>query len=116
MPKWKKGESGNPGGRPKVLEELRDLARGHAPAAIKELARLALKAKSEQARVAAIRELLDRGYGKPTMPIEGFVETAAQNEAGGGVMEIVFVSPDGHRCADVRGLSPPLPAAGVPRN
>jgi len=31
---------------------------------LQELARLAIKAKSEAARVAAIRELLDRGYGK----------------------------------------------------
>jgi hypothetical protein len=60
------GRSGNPSGRPRVIEELRKLARAHAPEAIKELARLALKAKSETARVAAIRELLDRGYGKPT--------------------------------------------------
>ena len=61
---FKKGESGNPGGRPKVIAELRALARAHAPDAIKELARLAIKAKSEAARVAAIRELLDRAYGK----------------------------------------------------
>ena len=31
-----------------------------------ELARLAVKAKSELARISAIRELLDRGFGKPT--------------------------------------------------
>ena len=60
---FKKGESGNAGGRPKVIAELRELARAHAPDAIKELARLAIKAKSEAARVAAIRELLDLGYG-----------------------------------------------------
>jgi hypothetical protein len=60
------GRSGNPGGRPRVVGKLRELARAHAPQAIKELARLAVKAKSEAARVAAIRELLDRGYGKPT--------------------------------------------------
>ena len=60
------GHSGNPGGRPRVVGELRELARVYAPEAIRELARLALKAKSETARVAAIRELLDRGYGKPT--------------------------------------------------
>jgi hypothetical protein len=69
-----KGQSGNPGGRPRIVGELRDLARAHAPAAIQELARLALKAKSETARIAAIRELLDRGFGKPTQ----FV--AADNE------------------------------------
>jgi hypothetical protein len=32
----------------------------------KELARLAVHARSETARIAAIRELLDRAYGKPT--------------------------------------------------
>ncbi len=66
-----RGVSGNPGGRPRVVAELRELARQHAPAAIAELARLALRARSEAARIAAIRELLDRGYGKVTQPIEG---------------------------------------------
>ena len=60
------GQSGNPGGRPKALGELRDLARTHAAEAINELARLAVKARSESVRVAAIRELLDRGYGRAT--------------------------------------------------
>ena len=59
-----RGQSGNPGGRPKAVQEVRELARAHCPDAIKELARLASKAKSETARIAAIRELLDRGYGK----------------------------------------------------
>jgi hypothetical protein len=63
-------QSGNPGGRPRVIGELRDLARQHAPEAIEELARLALKAKNESARIAAIKELLDRGYGKPLQSIE----------------------------------------------
>ena len=67
---FKKGESGNPGGRPKLIAEMRELARAHAPDAIKELARLAIKAKSETARVAAIRELLDRGYGKAQQIVE----------------------------------------------
>ena len=52
-------------GAPPVIGELRELARAHAPEAIKELARLAVKAKSELARISAIRELLDRGFGKP---------------------------------------------------
>ena len=30
----------------------------------------ALKAKSETARIAAIRELLDRGYGRPRLAME----------------------------------------------
>jgi hypothetical protein len=32
---------------------------------MRELVRLATKAQSEQARIAAIREILDRGYGRP---------------------------------------------------
>ena len=68
--KFRKGQSGNPGGRPKVLGDVQELARQHTPAAIVELARLALKAKSETARIAAIRELLDRGYGRPRQAIE----------------------------------------------
>jgi hypothetical protein len=37
---------------------------------VAELARLAVKAKSETARIAAIRELLDRGYGRPRQAVE----------------------------------------------
>jgi hypothetical protein len=70
MMKFRKGQSGNPGGRPKVLGEVQELARLHAPAAIAELARLALKAKNETARIAAIRELLDRGYGRARQSVE----------------------------------------------
>jgi hypothetical protein len=45
---------------PRLLGEVQELARQHAPSAITEFARLVLKAKSETARIAAIRELLDR--------------------------------------------------------
>lgn len=62
---FQKGQSGNPGGRPRVAADIRELARALAPSAIEELARLALKAKSESARISAIRELLDRGLGRP---------------------------------------------------
>ena len=70
MAKFKPGLSGNPGGRPKVLADIQELARQHAPTAITELGRLAVKAKSETARIAACRELLDRGYGKPRQGLE----------------------------------------------
>jgi hypothetical protein len=70
MVKFCKGISGNPGGRPKVLADVQELARQYAPAAIVELARLALKAKNETARIAAIRELLDRGYGRSRQAVE----------------------------------------------
>ena len=55
----------------KATAEIRDLARADGPAVFKELVRLAFKSKSEQTRVAAIKEILDRAYGRPTQPIDG---------------------------------------------
>ena len=54
---------------------MRELARAHTADAVQELARLAVHAKSETARVSAIRELLDRGYGRATQFL------AADNDA-----------------------------------
>lgn len=59
------------GAQNKATAEIKKLAQAHADTAIAELARLATKAESEAARVAAIRELLDRGYGKATQPVSG---------------------------------------------
>ncbi len=42
---------------------VRAAIRAHVPDAIRELARLAREATSEQARVSAINALIDRGYG-----------------------------------------------------
>ena len=51
----------------KATADVKAIARSYAPDAIRELARLAMNAESEAARVAAIRELLDRAYGKSTI-------------------------------------------------
>ena len=64
--------SGRKKGTPnKVTAEIKELAQKYGPEAIAELARLATQAESEAARVAAIKELLDRGYGRAVQPIEG---------------------------------------------
>lgn len=55
----------------KSTAEVKVIAGKHGEAAIKELARLALKAESETARIQAIRELLDRAYGKAPQAITG---------------------------------------------
>lgn len=60
-----------PGARNKATAEIKELARKAAPEAMKELQRLATKAESEPARVAAIKEIFDRGYGKAAQPHTG---------------------------------------------
>jgi hypothetical protein len=58
--------------------EVKALASQHGPQAIQELAKLAGlvdggkgKAENEQAQIAALNGILDRGYGKPTQAIVG---------------------------------------------
>ena len=68
---WLPGSSPNPGGRPKIIEDIRDLAREHTETAINALVHIAQKGKQESARVAAASALLDRGWGRPTQPIAG---------------------------------------------
>lgn len=66
----RKTGGGSRRGRPnRVTADVKALAQQHTPAAVQELARLALHAQSEQARVAAIKELLDRGHGRATQPV-----------------------------------------------
>lgn len=68
------GVSGNAGGRPKVVGLVREAAQRLCPQAIEELARLMLQSDDDRVRVAAARELLDRGIGR--------AEKASQEAAG----------------------------------
>src|SRR5215468_10481360 len=68
---FQKGQSGNPGGRPKEIAEVKELARQHMPAAIEALVSIMNNSKaSDAARVSAATALLDRGYGKPQQHID----------------------------------------------
>jgi hypothetical protein len=67
-----RGQSGNPGGRPKMTPELReveDLARKASPAAVKRLVEW-MNSDNARASVAACNAILDRGFGRPTQPTE----------------------------------------------
>lgn len=54
----------------KATADIKALAGQYTEGAIAELARLATGAESETARVSAIKELLDRGHGKPAQAVE----------------------------------------------
>jgi hypothetical protein len=70
MAKFEKGQSGNPGGRPKEIGEVRDLARAQTAASIDALVSIRDNAKAPAAaRVTAATALLDRAWGKPTTTI-----------------------------------------------
>ena len=70
--RWKAGESGNPGGRPKGIEKL---AREHTEAAIATLVR---ELNNPRNCVPAAVALLDRGWGKPKQTIQGDAENPIQ--------------------------------------
>ena len=68
---YKKGESGNPGGRPKQDPKIRELAKEHGEEAVLTLvAMMANKRSPPSTRVAAANAILDRAYGKPTSALE----------------------------------------------
>ena len=60
-----KGSSGNPGGRPKDENSIRELARGYSEEAIETLVDLMRNGTCERIRGTASIALLDRGWGKP---------------------------------------------------
>lgn len=69
-----KGQSGNPGGRPKAVlsdgRNLTEVAREHTRQAVETLAEVMLDASSPPAaRIAAASSLLDRGWGRPAQAV-----------------------------------------------
>lgn len=72
MAKFRPGQSGNPGGRPKTTALLRQMAQDQAEANVRALVEIRdNKRASASARIAAIRELFDRGFGKAIQTVDG---------------------------------------------
>jgi Family of unknown function (DUF5681) len=66
---FKKGESGNPGGRPKLPTDIREAFKAKAPQALEVLTRC-LQSDDDRIAMMAAQAILDRGYGKPTQSID----------------------------------------------
>jgi hypothetical protein len=67
-----KGQSGNPGGRPKANARLVELAQSQTEAAISTLVGIMTdKGAPAAARVAASGVILDRGWGKAPQTVQG---------------------------------------------
>lgn len=81
---FKKGQSGNPGGRPKEVNEVKDLARKHTKEAIDRLA-FWMRSDNPKASVSASGQLIERGWGKAPQEITGA-------DGGALVVEIVRYS------------------------
>ncbi len=72
---FEKGVSGNPGGRPRLPEELRDRIRGLSEKAVNVLEQ-SLDSPEPRVALMAAQILLDRGYGKPSQQTDLTLTTA----------------------------------------
>ena len=63
--------AGRPKGAPNVITRpLKELAAQHGPDASQEVRRLMDKSRNDVVRLAAARELLDRGVGRPAQSVD----------------------------------------------
>jgi hypothetical protein len=105
---FQKGQSGNPGGRPRLPEDVREMARGLSVEALQTLAEVMRdKRQSGAARISAASVILDRAWGKAPQQ----VTTEARNIDDYSDAELVAIIEAGLASA---GPSSPQPALSAP--
>jgi hypothetical protein len=71
-PLWKKGQSGNPSGRPKVPEELRKTAQRLSMIGWKRIEEILRDPKADRGHIIAAHKIATAyGYGQPAQRVEG---------------------------------------------
>jgi hypothetical protein len=73
---FKKGVSGNPGGRPKRTAEELDLiaaCKDRTPAALAVIESIMMEGENERNKLSAAMAIIERGHGKPKEVIEANV-------------------------------------------
>lgn len=102
MAKFEKGQSGNPGGRPKVVGEVRELAQAYTTEAIETLVAIMRDAAAPAAaRAAASNAILDRGYGRPAQTVHASMSKTPAHEMSDA--ELMAIASSGSEPADLDG-------------
>src|SRR5882724_150043 len=70
--KFEPGKSGNPGGRPKIPPEIKELVAEATPAAMRKIIRL-VASKDERVALAAAQYVAVRHLGRPSQHIDADV-------------------------------------------
>jgi hypothetical protein len=121
---WKRGQSGNPGGRragyhvtrtpqdpppPKTYRPISDIcreARGFAELALHTLVDIC-RCGSDRDRLAAATQILDRGFGKPLQMIDAAILTKKLTELSATELDAL----QARLLTEAAALPPPAPEA-----
>ena len=79
----------------KATAEIKSFAQKYGEEAINGLVKIMRSSESDQAKVSAAREILDRAYGKASQPLSGDAENPVQQ-----IIEIVTGVPRSEPDAD----------------
>jgi hypothetical protein len=82
------GNALNPSGRPRIVQEIQELARSAAPAAFARIVAL-VNSDDERIAFAASQEILNRAYGKPVMQVNSDVRRVDLSSVWAATMQAI---------------------------